>query len=204
MVWTTGPSLTIALIIYLILGLKTAGRADMSYVNQLMMDIQSEFSVSPLYLIPPIFVIACVALKLPALPSLMGGVILGVICMAFQGIVDPKAYMLTLNYGFVSENANPDLVELLSGGGMQNMMWTISLIMCAMVFGGIVDCTGVMGSFASVLMKIARGTRGGLVFMTIFYGFTGISMEKMTEEEYQKVLEEREAEKLAALKALEA
>lgn len=62
-------------------------------------------------------------------PSLMGGVILGVICMAFQGIVNPKAYMLTLNYGFVSENVNPDLVELLSGGGMQNMMWTISLIM---------------------------------------------------------------------------
>ncbi|MGN1414128.1 MAG: Na+/H+ antiporter NhaC [Anaerovoracaceae bacterium] len=295
MVWTTGPSLTIALIVYLIMGLKTAGDADMSYVNQLMNDIQSEFSVSPLYLIPPVFVIACVALKLPALPSLMGGVILGVICMAFQGIVDPKAYMLTLNYGFESANANPDLVELLSGGGMQNMMWTISLIMCAMVFGGIVDCTGVMGSFASVLMKIARGTRGGLVFMTIFscifvnavccdqylaiilpgrmfkesfedmrlkpknlsrcledagtitsqffpwntcgatmrtflgvnqwgvggyapyailnwlnplvsifYGFTGISMEKMTEEEYQKVLEEREAEKLAALKALEA
>lgn len=97
-------------------------------------------------------------------PSLMGGVILGVICMAFQGTVDPKAYMLTLNYGFVSENVNPDLVELLSGGGMQNMMWTISLIMCAMVFGGIVDCTGVMGSFASVLMKIARGDqrRSGL------------------------------------------
>ena len=228
-------------------------------------------------------------------PSLMGGVILGVICMAFQGIVNPKAYMLTLNYGFVSENVNPDLVELLSGGGMQNMMWTISLIMCAMVFGGIVDCTGVMCSFAGVLMKVARGTRGGLVCMTIFscifvnavccdqylaiilpgrmfkesfedmrlkpknlsrcledagtitsqffpwntcgatmrtflgvnqwgaggyapyailnwlnplisifYGFTGISMEKMTEEEYQKVLEEREAEKLAALKALEA
>ena len=39
---------------------------------------------------------------------------------------------------------------------------------------------------------------------SIFYGFTGISMEKMIEEEYQKVLEEREAEKLAALKALEA
>ena len=129
MVWTTAPSLTIALIVYLILGLRTAGDADMSYVNQLMQDIQSEFSINPLYLILPVFVIACVALKLPALPSLMGGVILGVICMAFQGIVDPKAYMLTLNYGFESSNANPDLVELLSGGGMQNMMWTISLIM---------------------------------------------------------------------------
>ena len=172
-------------------------------------------------------------------------------------------------------------------------MWTISLIMCAMVFGGIVDCTGIMATFAGVLLKVARGTRGGLVFMTIFscifvnavccdqylaiilpgrmykeafedmrlkpknlsrcledagtitsqffpwntcgatmksflgvdqwgkngygpyailnwfnpivsiiYGFTGISMEKMTEEEYQKVLKEREEEKKAALEAL--
>ena len=93
---------------------------------------------------------------------------MGVICMAFQGIVSPKAWMLTLNYGFESTNANPDLVELLSGGGMQNMMWTISLIMCAMVFGGIVDCTGIMATFARVLLKLAKGTRGGLVFMTIF------------------------------------
>ena len=40
--------------------------------------------------------------------------------------------------------------------------------------------------------------------VSIFYGFTGISMEKMTEEEYQRVLESREEEKQAALKALEA
>lgn len=267
----------------------------MSYVTALMTDIKSEFGISILYLLPPVFVIACVALKLPALPSLIGGVLMGVICMAFQGIVSPKAWMLTLNYGFESTNANPDLVELLSGGGMQNMMWTISLIMCAMVFGGIVDCTGIMATFARVLLKLAKGTRGGLVFMTIFscifvnavccdqylaiilpgrmykeafedmrlkpknlsrcledagtitsqffpwntcgatmrtflgvnqwgtggygpyailnwcnpivsiiYGFTGISMEKMTEEEYEKVLKEREAEKKAALEALSA
>lgn len=295
MCWTTGPSLAIALIVYLVLGLKAGGDADMSYVTALMTDIKSEFGISILYLLPPVFVIACVALKLPALPSLIGGVLMGVICMAFQGIVSPKAWMLTLNYGFESTNANPDLVELLSGGGMQNMMWTISLIMCAMVFGGIVDCTGIMATFARVLLKLAKGTRGGLVFMTIFscifvnavccdqylaiilpgrmykeafedmrlkpknlsrcledagtitsqffpwntcgatmrtflgvnqwgtggygpyailnwcnpivsiiYGFTGISMEKMTEEEYEKVLKEREAEKKAALEALSA
>lgn len=40
--------------------------------------------------------------------------------------------------------------------------------------------------------------------VSIIFGFTGITMTKMTEEEYARVLEEREAEKEAALKALEA
>lgn len=294
MIWTVTPSLVVALVVYLILGLRYSGEADMTYVSELMAGIKTEFSVSILYLIPPVFVIACVALKLPALPSLMGGVVLGIGCMGLQGIIPPERWMYIVNYGYESTNVNPDLAELLTGGGMQNMMWTISLIMSAMVFGGIVDCTGIMGTLAGALLKMAKGV-GGLVAVTIFscvfvnivccdqylaiilpgrmykeafedkrlkpknlsrcledagtvtsnlipwntcgatmrtflgvnqwgiggyapyailcwlnpmvsifYGFTGISMEKMTEEEYQKVLEEREEEKRQALKAMEA
>ena len=294
MIWTVTPSLGIALVVYLVLGMRFSGDADMSYVAELMDGIKSEFNVSALYLIPPIFVIACVALKLPALPSLIGGVLLGVVCMAMQGVIPPQSWMYIINYGYESTNVNPDLAELLSGGGMQSMMWTISLIMCAMVFGGIVDCTGMMATMAGALLKIAKGT-GGLVAITIFscvfvniiccdqylaiilpgrmykeafedrrlkpknlsrcledagtvtsnlvpwntcgatmssflgvgqwgaggyapyailcwlnplvsifYGFTGISMEKMSDEEYARVMEDREAEKAAALKALEA
>ncbi|MBQ6900166.1 MAG: Na+/H+ antiporter NhaC, partial [Firmicutes bacterium] len=40
--------------------------------------------------------------------------------------------------------------------------------------------------------------------VSIFYGFTGISMTKMTDEEYERILEARAAEKEAALKAMEA
>ena len=40
--------------------------------------------------------------------------------------------------------------------------------------------------------------------VSIIFGYAGITMEKMTEEEYQKILEQREAEKQAALKAMEA
>ena len=64
MCWTTGPSLLIALTVYLILGLKAGGDADMTYVTALMADIKSGFAVSIFYLLPPVFVIACVALKL--------------------------------------------------------------------------------------------------------------------------------------------
>jgi NhaC family Na+:H+ antiporter len=298
MIWTTGPSLTIALILYLILGFVNntdTSAADTSTINLILDFIKENSKISLFLLIPPLFVICAVAFKLPAIPSLIGGVALGVPLMIVNG-TPVTEIMNTLNNGYgvdAPEGADQmmtKLSSLLSTGGMQGMMWTISLILCAMAFGGIVDCTGIMGSLADVLLKVARG-RGGLVFATLlsciiinaiccdqylsiilpgrmykeafedmrlapknlsrcledsgtitsnlipwntcgatmrsflqvdsgyvkfaflnlinpfvslFYGITGISMTKMTEEEYQKILENRKAEKEAALKALEA
>ena len=301
MIWTTGPSLVIALIVYLVLGFfgDHSGNADMQTIDTILAFITDNFNVSLLCLIPPIFVIAAVALKMPALPALIGGVVLGLPFFPMQGNSLTSVPSL-LNYGLTTEAPEGDpvlgeLASLLSHEGGSGMWWTITLIICAMVFGGIVDCTGIMGTIAAALLKLARGTRGGLVVVTIlsciivnilcsdqylaiilpgrmykeafedrrlkaknlsrcledsatltsnfvpwntcgatmsgflqcpqwgaggyapfailnwfnplvsiFYGFTGITMHEMTEEEYQKVLEEREAEKAEALKAAEA
>ena len=302
MIWTTGPSLVIALVVYLVLGFtnSSGGAADLSTIDEILGFITDNYNVSLLCLIAPLFVIVAVALKLPALPALIGGVVLGLPFFPMQGN-SLKSIPSILNYGVgveIPEDASDVIAELgslLTSDGMQGMMWTISLILCAMVFGGIVDCTGIMGSIAGALLKLARGTRGGLVTVTIisciivnalcsdqylaiilpgrmykeafedlrlapknlsrcledsgtitsnfipwntcgatmskflqcpqwgkggyapfailnwlnplvsiFYGFTGISMVKMTEEEYARILEEREAEKQAALKSMEA
>ena len=302
MIWTTGPSLVIALVVYLVLGFtnSSGGAADLSTIDEILAFITDNYNVSVLCLIAPLFVIVAVALKLPALPALIGGVILGLPFFPMQGN-SLKSVPFILNYGVgveIPEDASDVIAELgslLTSDGMQGMMWTISLILCAMVFGGIVDCTGIMGSIAGALLKLARGTRGGLVTVTIiscimvnalcsdqylaiilpgrmykeafedlrlapknlsrcledsgtitsnfipwntcgatmskflqcpqwgkggyapfailnwlnplvsiFYGFTGISMVKMTDEEYARILEEREAEKEAALKSMEA
>ncbi len=302
MIWTTGPSLVIALIAYLVIGFTnhSNGAADLSTIDEILGFITVNYQVSILCLIAPVFVIVAVALKLPALPALIGGVVLGLPFFPMQGN-SLKSVPSILNYGVgvdIPEDASDVIAELgslLTSDGMQGMMWTISLILCAMVFGGIVDCTGIMGSIAGALLKLARGTRGGLVLVTIlsciivnalcsdqylaiilpgrmykeafedlrlapknlsrcledsgtitsnfipwntcgatmskflqcpqwgkggyapyailnwlnplvsiFYGFTGISMVKMTDEEYERILEEREAEKEAALKAMEA
>ena len=302
MIWTTGPSLVIALVVYLVLGFtnSSGGAADLSTIDEILAFITDNYNVSLLCLIAPLFVIVAVALKLPALPALIGGVVLGLPFFPMQGN-SLKSVPSILNYGVgveIPEDASDVIAELgslLTSDGMQGMMWTINLILCAMVFGGIVDCTGIMGSIAGALLKLARGTRGGLVTVTIisciivnalcsdqylaiilpgrmykeafedlrlapknlsrcledsgtitsnfipwntcgatmskflqcpqwgkggyapfailnwlnplvsiFYGFTGISMVKMTDEEYARILEEREAEKEAALKAMEA
>ena len=302
MIWTTGPSLVIALVVYLVLGFtnSSSGAADLSTIDEILAFITDNYNVSLLCLIAPLFVIVAVALKLPALPALIGGVVLGLPFFPMQGN-SLKSVPSILNYGVgveIPEDASDVIAELgslLTSDGMQGMMWTINLILCAMVFGGIVDCTGIMGSIAGALLKLARGTRGGLVTVTIisciivnalcsdqylaiilpgrmykeafedlrlapknlsrcledsgtitsnfipwntcgatmskflqcpqwgkggyapfailnwlnplvsiFYGFTGISMVKMTDEEYARILEEREAEKEAALKSMEA
>ncbi len=302
MIWTTGPSLVVALIAYLVIGFTnhSSSAADLSTIDEILGFITANYQVSVLCLIAPLFVIVAVALKLPALPALIGGVVLGLPFFPMQGN-SLKSVPSILNYGVgvdIPEDASDVIAELgslLTSDGMQGMMWTISLILCAMVFGGIVDCTGIMGSIAGALLKLARGTRGGLVLVTIvscfivnalcsdqylaiilpgrmykeafedlklapknlsrcledsgtitsnfipwntcgatmskflqcpqwgkggyapfailnwlnplvsiFYGFTGISMVKMTDEEYARILEEREAEKQAALKAMEA
>lgn len=297
MIWTTGPSLIIALIVYLVLGFThSGGNADIHVINEILGFIESSFKINLIFLLPPIFVITAVVLKLPAIPSLIGGVLLGVPFMLVQG-VPASELMNTMNNGMETPIPNgasdviSELTSLLSSSGMQGMFWTISLIICAMCFGGIVDCTGIMGSIAEVMLRMAKNTRGGLVFVTLLsclivnavccdqylgiilpgrmfkeafedmklapknlsrcledcgtltsnffpwntcgatmrtflgvgngymiyavlnyinpiismiYGFTGITMEKMTDEEYQAILELREAEKAAALKALEA
>ena len=154
MVYTVGPSLIIAFIVYLILGFThKGGSADESTIQLYLEFITMNYKVGILYLIPPVFVIIAVIVKMPALPALIAGVFLGVPFAAMQGVKifpggGPSQIGNILNNGWDSENLQiPDgidegtaeeLLSLLSGGGLQSMMWTISLIMLAMCFGGIV------------------------------------------------------------------
>ena len=179
---TTGPSLVIALVVYLVLGFTqhSSGDANLETINQILEFIKANYNVSILCLIPPLFVIIAVAMKLPALPALLGGVLLGLPFFPMQGRsiigngaegIPGAAYILNRGVGVdVPDGADlmiEKLCSLLTSDGMQGMMGTISLILCAMVFGGIVDSTGIMGSLAEALLKLARGTRGGLVTVTI-------------------------------------
>ena len=149
MIWTVTPSLIIALILYAILG---AGHSkidvDMSNVTMIQEGILDEFNINPALLIPPLVVIVIVALRLPALPGLLGGVFLG--CVAggiFQG-VPLNEWFAILHYGYESSSEIPEIYDLLTRGGMDSMMWTINLIICAMCFGGVMDASGMLSSLA--------------------------------------------------------
>ena len=182
MVYTTGTSLVIALVAYAVMGFMHASsnEPDMSVMQEILDFIAASSNISLLTLIPPLFVIIAVAMKLPAIPSLVGGALLGVPLMfynqaAIENAIGDKVINNVfsimnngISLGIVPEDASPvilKLSDLLSSSSVQGMMWTISIILAAMCFGGILDCTGMMASVAAVFLKVAKG-RGGLVLST--------------------------------------
>ena len=76
MIYTVAPSWIIAEIVYLILGFThSGGAADESIVTAMLEAIQANYTVGLLFLIPPLFVIVAVVVKMPALPALIASVI---------------------------------------------------------------------------------------------------------------------------------
>jgi NhaC family Na+:H+ antiporter len=167
MAFTTGPSLLIALVLYTILGLRFAGKElDASSISVITDTLKATFNINPLLLIPPVIVIILVVRKFPALPGLLVGAILGSIFAAiFQSGISLGGIIDNLHYGYASETGVEVVDELLSRGGLDSMMWTVSLILCAMAFGGVMEKAGFLEVLAKKLLSFAKGT-GGLVLAT--------------------------------------
>ena len=174
MIYTTGPSYIITLVVFGLITMKFAGQElDAEAINALLTVLTDNFKISILMIIPPILVIAMVVLRVPAIPGLIGGVVLGMIfSLVFQG-ADMGSLLDVLQNGYVFEVAETAteaelmIADLLTNGGLQSMMWTVSLIICALTFGGILESTGMLEVLAGTLLKFAKST-GSLVAVTIF------------------------------------
>ena len=186
MIYTTGPSLLIALILYAIIGMKYAGKdLDLSQIELIKNSLMGSFkTLSPVLLIPPVVVILMVVKKVPAIPGLICGSLLGaVFALIFQG-ADLASIIDAAHNGFVSETGVAAVDELLTRGGLNSMMWTVSLILCALTLGGILERTGMLEAIANGLLSIAKG-RFGLVLATIL---SCIFTNLVTGEQYLSIV----------------
>ena len=185
MFYTTVPSLLISLVLYGIIGAKYSGSAmDTANIDIILSGISGSFNISPWLLLPPVVVIVLVVLKMPALPGLISGTVLGGLFAAiFQGsglgdIIDAA------HYGFEADTGIEMVDDLLSGGGLDSMMWTVSLILLAMVFGGIMEQTGMLGAIGNAILKFANST-GSLVTATIL---TSIAVNILAADQYLAIV----------------
>ena len=167
MFYTTGLSYGIAAIIYIILGLQFRGKAiDAAEINGILTAIEGIYTINPLFLLVPVITIGAVAMKIPAIPGLLLGVLLGAFCMLFQGSGDLGSIVDAIHYGVAADSGHAMVDDLLSGGGLDSMMWTISLIMCALTFGGVLESTGMMATIANKMLDFAKST-GSLILVTV-------------------------------------
>ena len=157
MMFTTAPSFLIALILFGILGVQFAGNNfDSSIVNTYLDTLQDTFMISPIMLIPPILVIAMVALKVPALPGLLAVAFLGCLfAVIFQGASLQEVISSAFS-GFSIETGVSQVDNLLNRGGMTSMMEIICLILISLSFAGIVEKSGMVKIVIEKALKNAK------------------------------------------------
>ena len=172
MTLTTVPTIVVTLFVFIILGLfqDAAGQADTAGIQAAIKD---SFTINGWLFIVPLVVIGLIVKKTPPLLALLIGTLLGaVFALIFQPDIIAKlgggteldftsAYKGVLNSITVDssvESSNPLLNDLFSSGGMYGMLGTIWLIMCAMVFGGIMDGIGALQRITNTLLELATST----------------------------------------------
>ncbi len=185
MLYTTGPSYVISLIFFAVLGFRfSSGEIDASVISGMVDALESTFVISPVLLLAPLFVILMVVKKIPAIPGLFVGVILGILfAVVFQGKGN-LAIIDALHYGVSYETGNAVVDELISGGGLNDMMWTISLIFCSMAFGGIMEKTNMLGAIAKSVLRFANRT-GDLILITLG---TALAINLITGDQYLAIV----------------
>jgi len=167
MSYTTVPTILIALCVFglLSLGLDPSGATD---ISRLLGAIEKAFTITPYLFIVPLSVIVLILCKTKPLLALGAGVLLAIVfALIFQPAVlaslSDTAFQSLLQ-AILSDTAittdNELLAELFSSGGMKGMLWTIFLIICAMVFGGVMEAIGALVKITDALLKVASSIFG--------------------------------------------
>lgn len=182
MVWTTTPSFLMALVIFMILGFGVDSDIEDSTIILLTETLDATFNITLLALLPLLVVFLMAIRKVPALPTILFGAILGgvmafflqpeaVIIFADSNDLPPtlsliKGIWLALATGYTSATGIPEIDSLLSRGGMQSMLNTMWLVISAMSFGAVLEHAGMLKTIISSSLKAAKST-GSLISTVI-------------------------------------
>lgn len=169
MCYTTVPAYIISLILYTILGFRYAntGNVNVEQITQIKEVLSATFNLNPIVLIPIIVVLVFSIMKVPSIPAMVIGSLLGsLIAIIFQGVSFSDA-LTVMNLGYTSATGIEIIDNLLIRGGIQKMMWTFSLSFIALCLGGVLEKLGFLATLINRLLSKIRRT-GSLFTMVIF------------------------------------
>lgn len=181
MLFTTVPTITITLIVFIIigLGLEPSGEADTASI---LNSIEASFTITPwLFVVPALVIIMIIKKTSPLIALLIGTLLGGLAALIFQpeivasiGGSDSltfesgyKGIMNAITVDSAVETENQTLNDLFSASGMAGMLGTIWLIICAMVFGGVMDAIGALAAISRFMLNLFESTFG-LFASTVF------------------------------------
>lgn len=172
MLWTTTPAAIISLVLYTILGFTRSGNLidSSDTVNMYLTNLEANFNLSPILLLPIAILIIIIVRKSPALPGLVVSAIAGAaFAVIFQNesLADIGRYMFN---GYTVSTGVEQIDRLLNRGGLFSMSWTVSFYFMACMLGAILDQTGVLRVQLEKLKGVTKSA-GSLVTSTLVSSF---------------------------------
>lgn len=198
MLYTSVPAFVIALIAYSVMGIKYANTSlDVEGITEIQTALNSTFTINGVVLLPIILVLVLSILKCPAIPSLTIGIIASFpLAAVYQGIGIADFFDI-LNYGNYYETGVEIVDELVNRGGIQEMMWTFSLGVFALMLGGLITRAGILQVLIGKLIEKLPSPR----FLPLCTILTGIAGCACLGEQYMSIVVTAELYKDAYPKA---
>jgi NhaC family Na+:H+ antiporter len=199
MFWTTVPSISTAIVLFLILGFSEETTVTTSSISDLSDQLAQQFNISLFNLMPLVVLLFLAIKKVPAFPAVAIGALMGGLwAVLFQQelilrLANGNADVLTANIkvvwtaffdGVKIATGNTELDKLLSGGGMSKMLNTVWLIVCALSFGAVLEHLGMLRKFVSIILATAKST-GSLIASTVA---TCIGTNLITADQYMAIV----------------
>ncbi|OAB28292.1 Na+/H+ antiporter NhaC [Paenibacillus macquariensis subsp. defensor] len=183
MLYTTLPSLVVTTVFFLLAPKNNT--IDLSSLQEIKLALQDGFQIHWLTLISPLAVIACSIKRIPILPTLVIGIVSGLLVTAViqhQTAID--VWFSVMQSGYKGTIANETVALIVNRGGLQSMMGSVSLILIALSLGGLLQHCGVIESFFQKLIQPMK-RKSSIVIMT---GASSIAVNGMTGEQYLSIL----------------
>jgi len=161
MVYTTGPAFIISLVLYAVIGLRFTGDAlDTTQIDSILAGLDANYMINPVTLLPAVLVVILAVKKVSGLAVMVIASLVGAaFAIIFQGF-GVGELLEFMNYGFVSETGVEAVDALLSRGGLQSMMWTISLGFIGLSYGGILEKTRVLEVILEKIAVLVSSAKG--------------------------------------------
>lgn len=188
MVYTTGPTFLLTLLIFGTIGVFYINEASEINTGFIKQGIAATFNTNPVLLLVPVLLIFLIIKKVPPIPAMLAGTVLGVV---FACLFQPELLnhiLLTQNFqnkyqllmqsvfgGMSLETGIAEVDKLLSTGGMEGMLNTVFLILAALTFGGVMDACGFLKKVTETFLKfIVNQTSlvGSTLLTCIFFNIT--------------------------------
>lgn len=198
MMYTTVPSMLLALLIFAIAGFVHASGVNIQ-VDTFTGALDGRFHISLWLMIVPLITGILIARRVPSIITLFASTLLAAVCMlifqpdvvrevAGDGIAGAEALFkgtwMILYGGTALDAGAPEVSELIATNGMAGMMDTVWLIICAMCLGGAMTACGMLGSITSMFVRFTHKLVG-MVASTVG---AGLFLNLTTADQYISII----------------